>query len=84
MKWARFNRALLKVWLGDHPAQADLKTAMLGGRTCAAWGDEETRHHPAAETVAFVLHPRLRALSLSSRPCSAHHALSACSIDSSS
>ncbi|MGH8732697.1 MAG: chalcone isomerase family protein [Burkholderiales bacterium] len=26
-----FNRALLKVWLGDHPAQADLKTAMLGG-----------------------------------------------------
>jgi hypothetical protein len=31
MKWARFNRALLTVWLGDHPAQADLKTAMLGG-----------------------------------------------------
>jgi hypothetical protein len=26
-----FNRALLKVWLGDHPVQADLKTAMLGG-----------------------------------------------------
>ncbi|MGH8564835.1 MAG: chalcone isomerase family protein [Gammaproteobacteria bacterium] len=26
-----FNRALLKVWLGDHPAQADLKKAMLGG-----------------------------------------------------
>ena len=27
----QFNRALRKVWLGDHPAQADLKTAMLGG-----------------------------------------------------
>jgi hypothetical protein len=27
----QFNRALLKVWLGDHPAQADLKKAMLGG-----------------------------------------------------
>ena len=27
----QFNRALLKVWLGDHPVQADLKTAMLGG-----------------------------------------------------
>lgn len=26
-----FNRALLKVWLGDRPVQADLKTAMLGG-----------------------------------------------------
>ena len=26
-----FNRALLKVWIGDDPAQADLKTAMLGG-----------------------------------------------------
>jgi long-chain acyl-CoA synthetase len=26
-----FNRALTKVWLGDHPAQADLKKAMLGG-----------------------------------------------------
>jgi hypothetical protein len=26
-----FNRTLLKVWLGDHPVQADLKTAMLGG-----------------------------------------------------
>ena len=24
-------RVLLKVWLADHPAQADLKTAMLGG-----------------------------------------------------
>ena len=24
-------RALLKVWLTDHPVQADLKTAMLGG-----------------------------------------------------
>lgn len=27
----QFNRALLKVWLGDHPAQVDLKKAMLGG-----------------------------------------------------
>jgi len=26
-----FNRALTKVWLGDHPVQADLKKAMLGG-----------------------------------------------------
>ena len=26
-----FNRALTSVWLGDHPAQADLKKAMLGG-----------------------------------------------------
>jgi len=26
-----FNRALTKVWLGDKPAQADLKKAMLGG-----------------------------------------------------
>jgi long-chain acyl-CoA synthetase len=26
-----FNRALLKVWLGDHPVQADLRKAMLGG-----------------------------------------------------
>jgi len=26
-----FNRALTKVWLGDHPIQADLKKAMLGG-----------------------------------------------------
>jgi long-chain acyl-CoA synthetase len=26
-----FNRALLKVWIGEHPAQADLKKAMLGG-----------------------------------------------------
>lgn len=25
-----FNRALLKVWLGDKPVQADLKRAMLG------------------------------------------------------
>jgi len=24
-------RALLKVWLTDHPAQANLKTVMLGG-----------------------------------------------------
>lgn len=26
-----FNRALLRIWLGDHPVQADLKKAMLGG-----------------------------------------------------
>jgi long-chain acyl-CoA synthetase len=26
-----FNRALLKIWLGDNPVQADLKKAMLGG-----------------------------------------------------
>ena len=26
-----FNRALLKIWLGDKPIQADLKKAMLGG-----------------------------------------------------
>lgn len=26
-----FNRALMKIWLGDHPVQADLKKAMLGG-----------------------------------------------------
>ena len=26
-----FNRALTKVWIGEKPAQADLKTAMLGG-----------------------------------------------------
>ena len=26
-----FNRALTKIWLGDKPAQADLKSAMLGG-----------------------------------------------------
>jgi len=26
-----FNRALTKIWLGDHPIQADLKKAMLGG-----------------------------------------------------
>lgn len=26
-----FNRALLKVWLGERPVQADLKKAMLGG-----------------------------------------------------
>ena len=25
-----FNRALTKIWLGDHPVQADLKKAMLG------------------------------------------------------
>ncbi|MDQ3583092.1 MAG: chalcone isomerase family protein, partial [Pseudomonadota bacterium] len=27
----QFNRALLNAWLGDHPVQADLKKAMLGG-----------------------------------------------------
>jgi long-chain acyl-CoA synthetase len=26
-----FNKALLKVWLGEHPVQADLMRAMLGG-----------------------------------------------------
>ena len=26
-----FNRALTKIWLGDKPAQTDLKQAMLGG-----------------------------------------------------
>jgi len=26
-----FNQALLKIWLGDNPVQADLKKAMLGG-----------------------------------------------------
>jgi len=26
-----FNRALTRVWIGDKPAQADLKKAMLGG-----------------------------------------------------
>jgi len=26
-----FNRALTKIWLGDHAIQADLKKAMLGG-----------------------------------------------------
>ena len=26
-----FNRALTRIWLGDHPIQADLKRAMLGG-----------------------------------------------------
>ena len=26
-----FNRALTKIWLGDHPIQADLKKALLGG-----------------------------------------------------
>ena len=26
-----FNRALTRIWLGDHPIQADLKKAMLGG-----------------------------------------------------
>ena len=26
-----FNRALTKIWIGDKPAQADLKKAMLGG-----------------------------------------------------
>ena len=26
-----FNRALTKIWLGEHPVQPDLKKAMLGG-----------------------------------------------------
>ena len=26
-----FNQALLRIWLGDAPVQADLKKAMLGG-----------------------------------------------------
>ncbi|HZQ60476.1 MAG TPA: chalcone isomerase family protein [Casimicrobiaceae bacterium] len=26
-----FNRALMKVWLGEHPVQSDLKKALLGG-----------------------------------------------------
>lgn len=26
-----FNKALLRIWLGDRPVQADLKKAMLGG-----------------------------------------------------
>lgn len=29
---AQFNSALLKVWLGDKPAQADLKQKLLGGQ----------------------------------------------------
>jgi len=28
---AAFNTALIRIWLGDKPAQADLKRAMLGG-----------------------------------------------------
>lgn len=28
---APFNAALMKIWVGDKPAQADLKKAMLGG-----------------------------------------------------
>lgn len=28
---ADFNRALLRIWLGENPADADLKRAMLGG-----------------------------------------------------
>jgi len=28
---AGFNRALLRIWLGDRPAQDDLKTGLLGG-----------------------------------------------------
>ena len=27
----RFNKALLRVWLGDKPVQSDLKKALLGG-----------------------------------------------------
>jgi long-chain acyl-CoA synthetase len=26
-----FNRALTRIWLGEHPVQADLKKSMLGG-----------------------------------------------------
>jgi len=26
-----FNRALLRIWLGDRPADGDLKRGMLGG-----------------------------------------------------
>lgn len=26
-----FNRALVRIWLGDHPVQGDLKKALLGG-----------------------------------------------------
>ena len=28
---AAFNEALTRIWIGDHPVQADLKKAMLGG-----------------------------------------------------
>src|SRR5512132_1160136 len=28
---AAFNEALTRIWIGEHPAQADLKKAMLGG-----------------------------------------------------
>ena len=28
---AAFNEALTKIWIGEHPAQDDLKKAMLGG-----------------------------------------------------
>ena len=28
---AAFNDALMKIWVGEHPAQDDLKKAMLGG-----------------------------------------------------
>jgi hypothetical protein len=26
-----FNRSILRIWLGDHPVQQSLKTALLGG-----------------------------------------------------
>jgi len=26
-----FNRALIRIWIGDKPVQADLKKALLGG-----------------------------------------------------
>jgi long-chain acyl-CoA synthetase len=26
-----FNRALMRIWVGDKPVQADLKKALLGG-----------------------------------------------------
>jgi len=28
---AAFNEALTRIWIGEHPAQPDLKKAMLGG-----------------------------------------------------
>jgi hypothetical protein len=31
IKGEAFNAALMRVWLGDKPAQTDLKTALLGG-----------------------------------------------------
>jgi len=28
---AAFNDGLMRIWVGEHPVQADLKKAMLGG-----------------------------------------------------